>query len=314
VRYRLKSVFSLVFAAAIILTIGQTSGFWVSAGLAVAIATIVWALYSKKRGVFSAIRCAAGLAALATSWFLGVDRSEFIEDCPSCHSGKYIEQIRVLGFAVSSNIREFTSTIACALADLGTPCHHVKLERAHLQRHWGLLVCAYPCWNGTWNLSGDGAYTVLVSARVRAAGRRDPTLGPRLYRRVIDQGDWRYFWEAFMDDQMAPAWINAPNTREALSWLQGSSDADYRSLWRDKTTSESTKWIQDAYANGATKVYAVKIQPYEWDQRRAVDHILIELPGDANLRAGLFQWLVKQYKNPLDRPQDHGQSYIDFWR
>jgi hypothetical protein len=143
-------------------------------------------------------------------------------------------------------------------------------------------------------------------------GKADPTFAAELRRRVIDNDDKGYFWDAFMTDRLAPEQIIAPNTREALSWLQGTSEADYRSLSFDKSNEESITWVQEAYDAGAAKVFAVGIQPYEWNQRRSVENVLIKLPTDARLRSQVMDWLGRQYKKPDDRAQDYGQSYIRY--
>jgi hypothetical protein len=150
-----------------------------------------------------------------------------------------------------------------------------------------------------------------VAARVRAIGKQNPKFAAEMHRRVIEQDDKKYFWEALMDDVLAPEWIVARNTREALSWLKGSSEADYRSLWSSKTTAQSIAWVEAAYAAGATKVFAAEIQPYEWDNSRYVNHVVVYLPKDPITRAQFFSWIGKRSKKPAERPRDYGQSFLN---
>lgn len=311
-RFRLRTALALFPIAAVFLTISAKSGYWCSAGLLVAALALLWALCSRKRGKWLLLRIGSGLGAAAAIWFLALDRSDFVEGCPDCLTGRFITQYRILGFPTSTNIYETRTSIDLALADLGAPCLHEKLYREQTHRMWGLLICRWPCINGTWGLGGDERYTDYVSMKVKDRGKADPNFAADMHRRVIDQDDKKYFWEAFMIDVMAPEGIAAKNTREALAWLEGSTDADYRSLWSDKSTAESLAFVQRAYAAGAEKVFAVEIQPYEWDERRSVSWILLKLPSDPLRRASFFQWLATQYKRPDDIPADFGQSFVSF--
>jgi hypothetical protein len=140
---------------------------------------------------------AAAVAAVLV-WFLGVDRSWFVEDCPSCGFGRDILQYRVLGIPVHERIREDTTLRQRVAADLGVPCTHPKLERWHKYRWWGLCICACPRISGTHRLVGDTSwYDDAVVAKVENLAETNPSLRDEFAERVLVKRDMDY-WKEFV--------------------------------------------------------------------------------------------------------------------
>ena len=91
-RFGLKSLFLTLFAAAVFLFVGRTARYWVTAGTAVGLWAVRWAVRYKRRGIFIPLRVAMGVAGVSAVWFLTVDWSWFVESCPDCHLMRDIEE------------------------------------------------------------------------------------------------------------------------------------------------------------------------------------------------------------------------------
>ena len=136
------------------------------------------------------------LLVLAALWFLGVDRSWFVEECRDCGFGRDIGQYRVFGLAVHERVRSHHTLVERLSVDLGVPCEHPHLNRWHRQRWWGLCICAWPKIKGTVRIIGDLSwYNETVSGRAKAIARADPGAGQRFRERVLLQHDMEYLQE-----------------------------------------------------------------------------------------------------------------------
>jgi len=127
-------------------------------------------------------------------WFLGVDGSWFVEECPDCLYGRDIYQIRVFTIPIYERTEVYNSVIQKIASDLGVPCSHPNLVRWHKHRYWGLLICACPCINGIDRLSGgDEWYDDKAEAIVKDLAKANPSLPNEFAQRVLKNHDWEYF-------------------------------------------------------------------------------------------------------------------------
>ncbi len=132
---------------------------------------------------------------IAARWFLGVDRSWFVEYCPDCHFGRHIMQFRIFTIPVSERIFGGDSVLQHIASDIGINCGHPALERWHKHRWWGLVICACPCING---MSGVGSsaeaswYDDKASSTVKEMVKTEPTLRGEFAERVLKNHDWEY--------------------------------------------------------------------------------------------------------------------------
>ena len=137
-----------------------------------------------------------GLALACTLWIVAIDESWFVEECPDCHWGADVCEIRIVQRAITSDVQVFEeSWDYFVTVDLNVPCEHPHKTRWHRCRFWGLCYCAAPCINGSYRLSGEGSYETL-SPRVRAWAKLNPQLGPR-FRRALQEGNREYIREFF---------------------------------------------------------------------------------------------------------------------
>src|SRR2546426_12696089 len=100
-------------------------------------------------------RIAVSLALFASGfWFLGVDRSWFVETCPTCGYGRDVLQFRVLTIPLHERTQDYVTLLQRVAADVGAGCSHPGLKRYHKHRYWGPCICARPCINGTDRIVG----------------------------------------------------------------------------------------------------------------------------------------------------------------
>jgi hypothetical protein len=294
--------------------IAQIAGYWVTAGVYLAFALVAWSLLSMRRRAFIVVRLVSGTIGLAAIWFLVVDWSWYVDYCPDCLSVRHIVQYRILGYPVHCMVDKSPTIIEQVLADMGAPCHHDRMQHWHKHRWWGLLFCGWPCWNGILSLAGDDdLYTQELSARLRERGRTDPAFAAELHRRVVGLHDYDFFWDAFMVDELASQWVDAASTREALSWLKGSSGIDDRSVNQQLTTDDSIKMVEAAYKAGATEVLAVGIQDYCNCSKEQAGMLLVKLPREELSRQHLLAWVDQHDPDSVTPRQDFGQSYVRFF-
>ena len=314
-RFRLLHLMSIVAAVAVYLGISQSAGYWVTAAIFFAITLTAWSLLSERRRAFIYLRIAVGTVSLAAIWFLAVDWSCFVEQCPDCLSDRYIDQYRILGYPVHTRVDEASTIVDKVLADLGAPCYHDKMDRWQMQRWWGLHCCGWPCWNGTLSLSGDDddLYTQELSARLRERGRMNPAYASELRRRVVELHDYDYFWDAFMVDELALQWADAASTCDALSWLKDQSSTSIRTVNERLTTDESIEMIEAAYEAGATSVLAIEIQCDRNSPKEQVGALLVRLPSDTIIRKDVLAWVDQHDSDRAIARKDYGQSYVRFF-
>jgi hypothetical protein len=199
-RFKLKSLFVAVLLGCIYLGFAQTAGYWVMLGFVLAGCSLAWAVCSRQRGVFFALRLTVGLAAIIIIWFLAVDWSWFVEDCPDCHLSRDNTSYRLLGIPIHTKVHDVTSVVDFTLTRLGVPCRHRRMERWHKHRWWGGLMCACPCINGISGFTGlieDDEYREMVANKMQQHAHEDPRFASDLYDHVITKHDYKYFWHDY---------------------------------------------------------------------------------------------------------------------
>ena len=139
---------------------------------------------------------AAGLLLLVGLWFVAVDWSWFVHDCPDCGYEKDLTQYRVFGCSIHESTREFRPLVQKVATDLGVPCKHFKAISWHKHRWWGLCFCKSPCINGTYRLGeGVSSYSQIDSMKVAALAANDPTIATEFSRRVLQQHEFAFVRE-----------------------------------------------------------------------------------------------------------------------
>jgi hypothetical protein len=134
------------------------------------------------------------LVLIVAIWFLGVDGSLFVEECPDCMYGRDVFQIRVFTIPIYQHADVYNSLLQQIAADLDVPCSHSHLNRWHKHRYWGLLICAYPCINGTERLvGGDEWYDEKARAVVKDLAKANPSLKDEFADKVLKGHDWSYY-------------------------------------------------------------------------------------------------------------------------
>jgi hypothetical protein len=197
-RKHFKLLLAITLVGAVFFAVSQTASHWIALGSTAAFIALAWAIFSARRGRMWIVRWLVGAGALTAIWFLAVDWSWFIEDCPDCLSSRDIGAYRVFGIPVSTAIDEDRTVFDLALADLGVPCTHQHAERWHKHRFWGLVICRCPCINGIVGLTGDDLIPPeVISAKMQELARNDPKFAANLHDRIVDHHDYEFFWRAF---------------------------------------------------------------------------------------------------------------------
>ena len=138
------------------------------------------------------IRVACVLS-LGVIWFVTVDWSWFVHDCPDCGHGQDITQYRFLTIPFHERVYEFPSVAQQVATDLGVPCEHPNMESWHKHRRWGLIYCKSPCINGIYRLTGNETwYDHNASVKVVALAEREPALKAEFADRVFENGDYDF--------------------------------------------------------------------------------------------------------------------------
>ncbi len=202
-QFSIRSLLLVILAFAIFLGMAQTAGYAVAAGIVVAISLLVWAAAWRRRGAFLYSRIGAAVFSLVAIWFLAVDWSWFVVDCPDCCRFEDLSQYRVLGIPVYTQVYAQPSNIERILNDLGAPCDHINCRPWHKYRFWGLVLPACPFINGTILSEDDpSGYTVEMAARVRHVCDENPRLRAELRALLVKKHDYRAFWKK-IDDSTA---------------------------------------------------------------------------------------------------------------
>lgn len=127
---------------------------------------------------------------VGVTWFVAVDWSWFVHDCPDCGHGEDIMQYRLLTFPLHETVNEFPSVTQQVATDLGVSCSHPSMESWHKHRWWGLIYCKSPCINGIYRLTGpDTGYDEAASAKVAALAESDPSLKDEFVQRIFREQD-----------------------------------------------------------------------------------------------------------------------------
>lgn len=136
---------------------------------------------------------AAAIIVDVALWFLCVDWSWFIHDCPDCGYSKDIGQYRLFTIPVHETTREFATITQRVAEDLGVPCTHKNVTIWHKHRWWGLVICGAPCANGVCHLTGDDSwYDQNASAKVAALGANDNAIKDDFVQNVLGKHDFDY--------------------------------------------------------------------------------------------------------------------------
>jgi hypothetical protein len=137
----------------------------------------------------------AGVLSLCVIWFVAVDWSWFVHDCPDCGHGEDVTQYRVLTVPIHETVYEFPSPMQQIATALGVPCEHPNMESWHKHRRWGLIYCKSPCINGLHRLTGTQTwYDHNASAKVVALAESDPSLKAEFAHRVFENRDYDFLW------------------------------------------------------------------------------------------------------------------------
>ena len=112
-----------------------------------------------------------------------------------------------------------------------------------------------------------------------------------------------------MTEDFIKQFLGASDTQEALGWLRGGSEANFRSIGELETNEESIELVELIYRAGATEVLAVEID--EFTEGQNTGKLVIRLPDTVAQRQRLFEWagtLAEQ--QGLDPEPDTGQQYL----
>ena len=133
-------------------------------------------------------------------WFLGVDRSWFVEECPTCGYGRDVLQYRVFTIPIYEQASSEPTLLQAVAKDLGVPCPHTGLTRWHKHRYWGLGYCVFPCINGTYRIGRDFSwYDDRATAELKKLVKANPRLPEEFAERVLKNRDWN-FWSSLIEE------------------------------------------------------------------------------------------------------------------
>ena len=164
-----------------------------------------------KRKKLTTVAC---LLLLGGLWFVAVDRSWFVHDCPDCGYESDVTQYRVFTIPVHESIRESRSLIQQLATDLGVPCKHLNTKRWHKHRLWGLCFCKSPCINGIYRLSGgESSYNESDSSKVATLTANDPAIAAEFSRRVLEQHEFTFVRKVLDKAGVRPSYAGDRVTR-----------------------------------------------------------------------------------------------------
>jgi hypothetical protein len=127
-------------------------------------------------------------------WFLAVDQSWFIDECPTCGYMRHVFQFRVLTLPAREDRRNRLTILQRVAADVGVECRHPLLKRFHRQRLWGLYFCACPCNRSLYDLDTDDSwYDEAVSNRIKQFVSANPHLRNEFVEKVLEKRDFEYY-------------------------------------------------------------------------------------------------------------------------
>lgn len=217
--------------------------------------------------------CAVMVLVVIFIWFVGVDKSWFLETCDDCGFQRDIIQYRLFTMPITENVSEDEEIIGRIARDLGAPCPHRSIQRFHKHRWWGLCFCACPCINGTFGLSGDDSwYDEAVVEKLKGLTVSNPKIGEEFRQRAIYDGEvnfrWRFMRE-LRDDSIEQIATNGSNiskgkirevvTRiDSVRWLNPKQD-------RPQADEEALKILSLGKMAGPTLVeILIDEEPSKW--------------------------------------------------
>lgn len=136
---------------------------------------------------------AASLISLVALWFLGIDWSWFVHECPDCGYGKDVVQYRLFTIPIRETTYESSTITQLVADDLGVPCQHCNSTSWYRNRLWGLLICKSPCFKGTHRISFDNSwYDQDVSTKVAALAANDRSISHEFVRKALKRHDYTF--------------------------------------------------------------------------------------------------------------------------
>ena len=343
-RFSIKTLLAVVTACCVAFAAMHVAGFWVAIGVLMSALLLRWAIVSPRKGYYVVLRFTSGLLSLVVIWFLAVEWSWFVWECPDCLSNKEICEYRVLGLTISGKTHDYTSTHGIVLSDLGVPCPHANAASWHKHRLWGLVFCICPCWNGTLGLSSDNSwYSNSVRRSILERGRSDPSFADEVYRQTVTRNNFRFLWDAVFADEIVKDGLKKRDAVEASLWLDSATDSELRILDCDGSMHErAVSLIDELYSLGATRVLVVGVTRYDLKKVsdglyekdgylrsrfevptlrgqdiktlsvQDADMLAVELPSAGNDRDNLFSWEAEYHKTKYgdDPSTDYGQSFL----
>lgn len=113
-----------------------------------------------------------------------------------------------------------------------------------------------------------------------------------------------------MSDSFAQQFLDAPDTREALGWLNEDTTGMQRFLGEGLPAQQARDFVQGLYDAGAKQVWVVKIDSYD-DGMENSGKMLIELPDDTEQRSEILLKADEiNLSQGFDPIEDEGQRYV----
>jgi hypothetical protein len=220
-QFSLRTLLIIVAVAAGLFAIWSRTSALEAAGCAVS-GLAIWAAlrwrFMAQLGLLARLFVLAiGLTGL---WFVAVEESVYVDQCPDCHYLALVAQYKIVGVVVSEKTyHNSRSLIEQAASCLGVSCFHPHIERWQKHRWWGLLICRCPCWNGTLNLVGDQSpeFVEALGQALRRQEKQNPNLAAEFKERVLEKHDmvyWRQLIQLVDTDPAMQQYENAKNNSE----------------------------------------------------------------------------------------------------
>ncbi|TWT88818.1 hypothetical protein Mal64_23060 [Pseudobythopirellula maris] len=318
IRFSIRSLLIVTALLGAYFAVGQQLGYLAATGVALAATILGWAWACRLRGWWRWARVLVVLPALVLLWFTAFDSLWVIKECPTCYAQHDVQLYRFLGAPIVSDSYQDPNVMTLALADLGDPCTHDRMESSVKHRYWGNIICAYPCVSGTFGLCcGSDVYTKTVSTRVRGYAMKEPQLAADVHKRVVENGGREFFYDAFMVDQFVLAAIEDGAAIDAITWLEDSKTDQLRMVECSSNALDnerSTQLVRDLQANGAVEVLAYWMNGPDIDNEVQAN-LAIRLPAEESARSPLFEYVHQHTESTWfddDRPKDYGQEFIRF--
>jgi hypothetical protein len=220
-QFSLRTLLIIVTAAAGLFAIWSRTSTFEAAGCAV-FGLAIWAAMRSR--VLARLGLLARLPVLAIGltglWFVAVEKSAYVDQCLDCDYLGYVLQYKVVGVVVSEKTYHNSQSLIDQVAScLGVSCSHPHVERWHKNRFWGLLICGWPCINGTLNLVGDQSPEFVETLRqaLRRLERQNPNLAAEFKERMLEKHDlvyWQQLWKRLDADPALQQYEKAKHKSE----------------------------------------------------------------------------------------------------